>query len=221
VLGKTLLEYQIERLRGVKLASDVVIATSTNSLDDSIVKLCETLNVTFYRGSEEDVLSRYYEAAIINSADVVVRVTSDCPVIDPRIIDKAIQYYLDNAEKCDLVSNCLERTYPRGMDTEVFSFKALSEASHNAKKRSEREHVTSYLYDSNNNYKTANILYSSNQSGHRWTVDTREDFQLIELIISTLYPDNKMFSVEECLALLKQHPEWSKINTHVNQKNIN
>ena len=121
VLGKPLLGYQIERLQHVQNADDVVVATTINPADDPIVEFCQTSQTQFYRGSEEDVLSRYYYAAQQFNADTVVRVTSDCPLIDPQVVEQVIRTYLQNIPSYDYVSNCLSRTYPRGMDTEVFS----------------------------------------------------------------------------------------------------
>ncbi|NLX01599.1 MAG: NTP transferase domain-containing protein, partial [Syntrophomonadaceae bacterium] len=145
VLGKPLLEYQIERLKRTNEADELVIATTTNNTDQPIVEICKRLGVAYYRGSEEDVLSRYYEAATKFGADVVVRVTSDCPLIDPTVVDKVIKHYKDNWDKYDYVSNTLTRTYPRGMDTEVFSYKVLQEVYYNAQEQPEREHVTPYI----------------------------------------------------------------------------
>lgn len=117
VLGKTLLEYQIERVKRSKTIDEIIIATTTKESDNPIVQLCQQLSIPYYRGSEEDVLLRYYEAATEFNVDVVVRLTSDCPVIDPKVIDKVITYYVNNRSKYDYVSNS---SYPRGMDTEVF-----------------------------------------------------------------------------------------------------
>lgn len=216
VLGKPLLEYQIDRLHRVKLAHEIVIATTTNVTDEPIVELCDRLSIPYFRGSEEDVLARYYGAALQHKADVVVRVTSDCPLIDPQVIDRVIQHYID--DRYDYVSNCLERTYPRGMDTEVFSFKALDEAFLEATAQPDREHVTPFIHQQSDRYKLGSVLYNRNCSQHRWTVDTPEDFALIQKILESIYPQNPEFSLEDCLELLDRHPEWSKINAHIEQK---
>ena len=194
VLGKPLLEYQIERLKRANEADQLVIATTTNDTDQPIVELCKRLGVAYYSGSEEDVLSRYYEAATEFGADVVVRVTSDCPLIDPAVVDKVIKHYKDNWDKYDYVSNTLTRTYPRGLDTEVFSYKVLQEAFFNAKEQSEREHVTPYICWHPERYRLGNVFHHENQSQHRWTVDTPEDFELIKLILQELYPVSNKFT---------------------------
>lgn len=216
VLGKSLLEYQIERLQRVKLADELVIATTTNYTDDPIVELCDRAGVSYYRGSEEDVLARYYEAAKQHQADVIVRVTSDCPLIDPEIIDHVIQTYFDH--QCDYASNSLERTYPRGMDTEVFSFESLSQAYSDAIAKPDREHVTPFLHQQPERFKIIPVLNSENYSHHRWTVDTQEDFDLIKNILEAIYPQQPHFTMEDCLNLLNAHPEWQSINVHIEQK---
>lgn len=212
VLGKPLLSYLIERLKCVGQADALVIATTINPLDEAIVHLCEKENVPYFRGSEEDVLSRYCEAAKLHKAGTVVRVTSDCPLIDPEVIDEVIMFY--RKQSVDYASNALTRTYPRGMDTEVFSFKALEEAAEEATLSSEREHVTPFIYQHPERFKLANLSYVTNQSHHRWTVDTKEDFQLISKLLEALYPTHPHFTLKDLLELIKKHPEWSSINQH-------
>jgi len=218
VLGKPLLEYQIERLQRVKLADQIVIATTINDADQPIIDLCDRLSIHYYRGSEDDVLARYHGAAIAHQADVMVRVTSDCPVIDPQVIDQVIRFYVDAYPKYDYVSNCLGRTYPRGMDTEVFSFKSLDEAFHQATVQGDREHVTPFIHRQFDRYNLGQVNYFKNHSEHRWTVDTIEDFELIKRIIESLYPFKPEFSLQDCLELLSQNPEWNMINQHIEQK---
>ena len=215
VLGKPLLEYQIERLQRVKLADKIIVATTTNNTDQPIVDLCDRLTVPYYRGSEDDVLARYHGTAIAHEADVVVRVTSDCPVIDPQVIDQVIKFYVDSYPKYDYVSNCLERTYPRGMDTEVFAFKVLDEAFHQATAQSDREHVTPFIHQQADRYNLGQVGCFEDYSNHRWTVDTPEDFELIRKIIEDLYPLKPKFSLTDCLELLSRNPEWMLINKHV------
>jgi spore coat polysaccharide biosynthesis protein SpsF len=218
VLGKPLLEYQIERLKRVKLAKEIVIATTTNATDDRIAALCDRLLISYFRGSEADVLARYHSAATNHQADAIVRVTSDCPLIDPQEIDKVIQYYIQHQDQYDYVSNCLKRTYPRGMDTEVLSFKALNEAFIEATEQPDREHVTPFINRQPKRYNLGHVLYADDHSQHRWTVDTSEDFELIQKILEAIYPQNPEFSLEDCLRLLDQYPEWSTINAHIEQK---
>ncbi len=219
VIEKPLLEYQIERLRKLTEANQLVIATTTNDTDIPIVELCNRMGVEYYKGSEEDVLSRYYEAATKFEADIVVRVTSDCPLIDPAIVDRVIKYYKDEGNY-DYVSNTLIRTYPRGMDTEVFSFKVLEEVYLNAQEISEREHVTPFIYKNPGHYKLGNVRNNEDKSEHRWTVDTTEDFELISMIIEQLYFSNPSFGLSDILELLHDNPQWKKINDSIEQKII-
>lgn len=220
VLGKPLLEYQIERLRRVEPADGIVIATTTNHTDEPIVELCHRLNVPVTRGSEDDVLTRYYEAATLHAADVVVRVTSDCPVIDPNVVARVIRFYLERRESFDYVSNGLKRTFPRGMDVEVLSYRALREAYAEAVERSEREHVTPFIYHHPERYRLANVAFDIEASHHRWTVDTAEDFELVRRIIESLYPTDHDFTLGDILALLEIHPDWAHINAHIEQKKL-
>lgn len=218
VLGKPLLEYQIERLQRVKLADEIVIATTTNQTDAPIVDLCNSLSVAHFRGSEDDVLARYYGAATAHQADVVVRVTSDCPLIDPQVINQVIDYYLQNQSTYDYVSNSIKRTYPRGMDTEVFSFSVLQQAFSEATPPPDREHVTPFIHRQPERYRLGHVTYSEDCSHHRWTVDTPEDFELIQKIIEAVYPNQPCFTLEDCLRSLQQHPDWYFINSDIEQK---
>ncbi|AMA08230.1 cytidylyltransferase domain-containing protein [Picosynechococcus sp. PCC 73109] len=218
VSGKSLLEYQIERLKRVESAENIIIATTVNEADQPITELCERLSIDYFRGSEADVLSRYYQAALVHQADVVVRVTSDCPLIDPLVIDQVIQCYLNHQLEYDYVSNSLKRTYPRGMDTEVFSFKALEEAFQEATAQPDREHVTPFIYRQPERYTLGHVTYSEDYSHYRWTVDTPEDFELIQKVIETLHPKNPKFTLENCFELLEKYPNWSEINSHIEQK---
>jgi spore coat polysaccharide biosynthesis protein SpsF len=215
VAGKSLLEHQIERLRRTRMSDEIVIATTTNEADLPIVELCEKLNVCYHRGSEENVLSRYYETAIKYKADVIVRVTSDCPVIDPMVIDSVINLFLEKYPDLDYLSNTRERTFPRGMDTEVFSMQTLEETFQEATEKLDLEHVTHFIRRQNDRYNVEGLTYHENQSSHRWTVDTQEDLDLVSKIINALYTVKTDFTLEDILKLLEENPEWVKINAHV------
>ncbi|WP_339179798.1 glycosyltransferase family protein [Oceanobacillus sp. FSL W7-1293] len=217
ILDKPLLEYQIERLRKCQTLDQIVIATTTKVADKPLVDFCQSLGVSYYRGSEEDVLSRYYEAATLYDGDVIVRLTSDCPIIDPEVVDKVVTSYLNNPVY-DYVSNTLERSYPRGLDTSLITYSSLKEAYHKADDNLDREHVTRYIYNRPNEYDLLNISNDKNASHHRWTVDTNEDFRLITKIIESLYPVNPDFVLADMLHLLNENPDWVKINKHIEQK---
>ena len=166
-----------------------------------------------------DVLSRYYDAAKQFNADVVMRVTSDCPLLDPVEAGKVLQLYLDNLGRYDYVSNFVnERTYPRGMEAEVFSFRVLEEASREASEPRDREHVTMFIYTRPERYRLGTVRYGSDESRYRLTVDTGADFELVGKIIESLYPSKNIFGLRDVLELMKKNPEWELINRHVKQK---
>ena len=221
VMGKPLLEYQVERMKRVKSADEIVIATTWGDADRVIVDYCDRLPIRCFRGSEQDVLSRYYEAAKASLADVVVRLTSDCPLIDPSIVERVLEYYFDHSVEYDYVSNCLIRTYPRGMDTEVFPMRVLEEGFREAADPQDREHVTAFFYRHDRRYRVSNVAYSRDCSRHRWTVDTEEDFLLIKQILEILYPKKPDFSMEDVLDLIERDPRLFSINAHVEQKELN
>lgn len=218
VLGKPLLAYQVERLQRVKLADAVVLATTINDVDHLLVDFAQAHNLPCHRGSEEDVLSRYRGAAEEVGADVIVRVTADCPLIDPAVIDEVINAFVKAQPDCDYASNTLRRTYPRGMDCEVFGRKTLEIAYAEAVEPAHREHVTPFMYQNPDRFVLRSVEYESDHSDHRWTVDTVEDLALVSLILEHLYPENPCFTLEDCLSLLAQHPDWSRINAGVQQK---
>ncbi|MCG6173186.1 glycosyltransferase family protein [Anoxybacillus sp. LAT_35] len=220
VLGKTLLEYQMERVKKAKTIDEMIIATTTKESDDPIVQLCQQLSIPYYRGSEEDVLSRYYETATKFGVDVVVRLTSDCPIVDPNVIDKVVEHYLENKDRYDYVSNTLARTYPRGLDTEVVSYEVLKRAHEDAKELVYREHVTAYIYHHPDQFRLCNVSNEKDESKHRWTVDTEEDFLLIKNILEILYPINPLFTLKDVIQVLQDKPEWVEINAHIEQKKL-
>ncbi|WP_434303281.1 cytidylyltransferase domain-containing protein [Clostridium botulinum] len=220
ICGKTVLEHDIDRLRRIKNIDKIIIATTTLEKDNVIIKECERLRVKYFRGSEEDVLSRYYYAAKENNADVVVRVTSDCPLIDPQVSENIIEFYLDNKDKYDYVSNTIDRTYPRGLDTEVFSFESLEKAFKESKLQRDREHVTPYIWDNPQIFKLAQYKNDKDYSNLRWTLDTEEDFILIKEIYKELYNGEHAFYFEDILKLVKQRSELLEINKNVKQKSI-
>jgi len=218
VWGRPLLDYQVERLRRSKLAHELVIATTTNTADDVLEEFCRKRQVPVFRGSEEDVLARYYFAALEHRAELVVRVTADCPVIDPEVVDRVIGRFLERAAAVDYVSNTQLRTYPRGMDTEVFAFEALRRAHEGATLEYEREHVTPYLYRHPELFRVEQVVHTVDWSAHRWTVDTAEDFELVRRIIEALYERNPRFGLADILAFVEANPCLMKINAHVVQK---
>lgn len=187
--GKTLLEIHINRLRKVKLVEDIFIATTISNEDDVIVDLAKTLNIKYSRGSVNDVLDRFYQTVKNENADFIVRLTSDCPLIDPNLIDEVIEVAIN--KNLDYYSNGIIESYPDGQDIEVFKFAALKLAWENAKLISEREHVTPYIRVNSSYYKklpftSDNHLSPVNYNNVRLTVDEINDFLVIEKIIKDL-----------------------------------
>lgn len=218
--GRPMLSYQIERLRRVRSAQRIVVATTDLATDQPIVDFCAAEGVACVRGSEQDVLSRYWQAASLFDASVVVRVTSDCPLLEPELVDDAIAAYREGGAY-DYVSNMLQPTWPYGMAVEVFSAAALKDAHAEASDPAEREHVTPFIYWRPQRYRLRSLTRQPDLSSHRWTVDTPEDFRLVSLILEALYPQRPQFSMSDVLALLEQHPDWTGINANVQQKSVN
>lgn len=216
VQNRPLLSFFIERLKKAKYVDTLVIATSDNTSDDPIAKTAREQGAFVFRGSEVDVLDRYLQASKAVEADVVVRVTADCPLLDPLIVDKVINCF--SLKNYDYVSNTLEWTYPRGMDVEVFTQKCLARAAEESTSPNEREHVTLYIYKHPEIFRLGNVAYPRNVSDYRFTVDTEEDFVLISKIFEELYPINPYFTFEDVLSLMSKHPDWKAINANVKQK---
>ncbi len=214
--GEPMLTRLVERLKRVHRTDQIVIATTTNATDEPIVDLCRQLGVHCHRGSELDVLARYAEAARVHQADVVVRITSDCPLIDPALVDDVIVRFQRGDADC--VSNMRPPTWPFGMAVEVFSASALAEAHAEATQAAEREHVTPYLYAHPQRYRLHNVASPNDLSGQRWTVDTPEDYELVRRLFDTVFPDHPEFTLADLLAAMQAHPDWLMINQHVRQK---
>lgn len=220
LFGKPVIQHVIERIGQSKEIDEIVIATTNLTQDDVIAKEAKKIGVKCFRGSEEDVLSRYYYAAAKYEIETVVRVTSDCPLIDPFITDSIIKCFKDN--NFDIVTNASSdlrtRTYPRGLDTEVFSFSALEDAFNYAKEHYQREHVTPYIYEN-----AKSIYYykdSQDYSKYRWTLDTCEDFELIKTIYTKLYKGEHNFYYKDILNLIEKYPFIAEINEGVEQKKL-
>lgn len=220
IKGKTVLEHVIERVKQSKLIDEIIIATTVQEKDNAIEKETVKCGVKVFRGSEDDVLSRYYYAARENELDVVIRITSDCPLIDPFVIDKIISSYLNG--DYDIVTNASpdvsQRTFPRGLDTEVLSYDILEKAFRNAKETYQREHVTPYIYE--NSKKISFYKNDVNYSKYRWTLDTKEDFELIRKVYDHLYKEKHNFYLEEIIELFNQEPDLYLINAHIEQKKL-
>lgn len=210
--GITLLEFLIQRLKRSKSISKIVIATTDKKTDDVLAGYAKKLGVGCFRGSEEDVLDRTYNAARQHGADVIVRITSDCPLNDPALIDSMVDEFLH--ADLDYLCNRKPPTYPDGFDIEVFSFKSLEKAWEEAKFRFEREHVTPYISEHEDIFRVKSISYPKDYSHLRLTVDYEEDFELVKQVYEALYGKNPMFTLEDILDFLNKNPALLKINAH-------
>lgn len=215
VLGKPLLTYLIERLNRSRWINQLVIATSIEVADDVIADYCQQHHIEVYRGSEKDVLSRYFEAAHAFAADLVVRICADSPLIDPALVDELLEEYLLEGSNWDYFSNTIKQSCPFGMNTEVFTFAALAKAHSEANQRYEREHVTPYLYRHPELFSVHEKHYEPDRSNIRLTVDTPEDFVLIEQIIKGVVPITVDFDLPDILKFLERNPDLLKINENV------
>jgi spore coat polysaccharide biosynthesis protein SpsF len=215
--GETVLARVVGRLRHATLLDDIMVATTRSAVDDAIVSECQRLAVSCFRGSEEDVLDRYYQAAQVCRADVLVRITSDCPLIDPGLVDETISVFYD--QQADYASNTITHTYPRGLDTEVFSRAPLGRAWVEARKSYEREHVTPYFYEHPELFRIASTRGRTDNSQFRWTLDTPEDLQLIRTIYSR-FGNKDDFGWLEAIALMENEPELAELNSHILQKSM-
>lgn len=222
ICGQTVLEHDVNILRLVPNIDEIVIATTIEEQDDQIVQEASRLGVKCFRGSENDVLSRYYFAAKENNADIVVRVTSDCPCMDNIVIENIINEFkkYNISEHIDYMSNTIERTFPRGYDVEVFKFESLEKAFLNAKKDYEREHVTPYIYDLSNKYKLKMHKNEKDYSEYRVTLDTQEDFQVITAIYKELFVEKRYFSMQDVVEFLNNNPQIAYINKEIEQKKL-
>ncbi|MCF8473603.1 MAG: glycosyltransferase family protein [Emcibacter sp.] len=218
VCGRSLLDYHISRLSHSRLIDKLIVATTINETDNAIEQFCNHRNIACVRGSEDDVLSRYHKALKAYPADIVVRVTSDCPLIDPVLLDNIIQYFLDHRDRYDYIT-VNDNNFPRGLGAEVFSSNALKTANTLGTEPYQREHVTPYIYRKNSEFRCG--IYPSEESSghHRWCVDEPADFDLISKMI-TAFDGRDDFTWKECLALFEHNPEWFNINNQVKQKTL-
>jgi len=213
ILGRRMLERQLERVARAGLIDRLIVATSDQPDDDAIADLCHYAAFECFRGSLTDVLDRYYQAARRYRPDTVVRLTGDCPLADPEVIDLGIRFFLEN--RFDYASNCVERTYPIGLDAEVFRFGCLEDAWREARLPSEREHVTPFIKNHPERFSIGHFKNDRDLSCHRWTVDELADYDFVKAIYEALYPANPRFTTDDILHLLAERPELTEINYHI------
>lgn len=217
---KSVLWHVLNRLKHSKKLQTIILATSTVPEDKQLKTIADELDIPTFFGSLDDVLSRYYYAAKEYKIDPIVRITADCPVIDPGIVDEIIRGFL----KGSYDSYSLSGAFPDGLDTQVFSFKALSIAFNEAKLPSEREHVGGRFFEKNRQrFKVGGFEKFKDKADFRWTIDEPEDYEFLKKVFSELYKNKPLFSHQDIFDLLKRKPELTKINSHIirNEKYLN
>jgi spore coat polysaccharide biosynthesis protein SpsF len=213
--GKPLLVRMVERVQAAVLSGTVVVATSINPEDDVLAELCRAEDLLCYRGDPEDVLDRHYRAGQTLEATTVIKIPSDVPLIDPRVIDRVISYYLAHEGDYDFVSNLHPASYPDGNDVEIMTMPALETAWREATRPLEREHTTPYLWENADRFRVGNVAWEMGldySMSHRWTIDYPADYDFISVVYEALYSPDRHFSLEDILAYLEEHPEVAAIN---------
>jgi len=210
--GITVLESLLNQLNYSKLFNDKIIATTSNSEDDVIFNFCKSKEIKCYRGSQDDVLDRYYNCAKKFSINTIIRITSDCPLMDPQVVDAVIDFYLKNSY--DYVNNCYNRTYPYGNDVEIFSLKVLEKVWEKATKPSEREHVTPYIYNNPDEFSLGWIENKENLSEFHWTIDRKEDLIFVQNIFKKI--SKRPILMKDIIDVIKDDPSLLEINKNTN-----
>ena len=212
IAGQTLIAHVIDRTLACKTVGRVLIATTRGPEDDPLEEAARAKEVGIFRGSADDVLDRFYQAATEEGCDIIVRITADDPFKDPGIVDEITQRLLQD-NTLDYASNTIEPTYPEGLDVEVFRYTALARAWRDAKLPSEREHVTPYIWKNTHIFRVLSITTKPDLSHLRWTLDYREDLDFTRAIYARLYKGS-IFTTAELLALLEREPELKELNKH-------
>lgn len=210
IVGKPMIQLHIERLQRASRIDKLVVATSSNGEDNAIAQLCQNLGVDCYQGDLDNVLDRFYQAACRWPAKHIIRLTADCPLASPELIDKVIEQHIK--EQNDFTTNAVPHTFPDGLDVEVLAFSALKIAWQNASSVFEKEHVTPYITEHAEQFKIGHQLSRVNLKHQRWSVDYPEDFELVKFVYDNLYKHNQQFDTQAIIALLTKHPEIFALN---------
>lgn len=213
--GKEVLWHVVERLKKSKYINEIIIATTDKQQDDTIAAFCAQHQVTCFRGEELDVLKRYYDAAKSNKLDIIVRVTSDCPLIDPAVVDRLIETLIEG--DLEYVSNSFEKTYAKGLECSAFTFKALERCMKEAVKPEHREHVVLYMRENPTLFATAGVRNTSDDSDFRITLDEEDDYKLLSMIYDQLYIENEIIPIGQALEFITNN-NLKSLNAHVEQK---
>ena len=212
--GRPMLARVVERVSASRLIEGVVVATSSDDSDDKLAAHCRSNGIRYHRGPLDDVLTRFVQAGRREGADVIVRITADCPLIDPALIDAVVT--IRDAHRADYASNVVSRRYPRGLDVEVFTAEALARADREGLEPHHREHVTPYLYEQPGRFQVVGLDCERDLSAHRWTVDTEADLDLVRGIQQRL--ENPLAGWREVLAVVEREPNLARRNAHIKQK---
>ena len=218
IQNKTLLELQINRLKHSQKADMIIVATSVEHADNEVSAECERLGIPCFRGSENNVLERFYQAANCYGIDVIIRTNADCPFIDAIQIDKLINIWNAKYPNIDYVSNILEESFPLGMHIEIFSKEAIKIALDQSIAEDEHEHVTAYIYRNTTIFRILNVLNDEDLSAYRWTIDYPEDFLLVKEVYKNFGVANSKFTMTDLVCFFKANPELQKINSQYKKK---
>lgn len=213
--GKPLFVQQASRMKASRFLQTIVVATSTDTADEIIETTCMHENLLCYRGHATDLLDRHFQAALQYNADVVIKMPSDCPLIDPAVIDEVLSYYLEHADDFDFVSNLHPASWPDGNDVEIMSMAALTKAWQEARKPMEREHTTPYFWENPQLFRIGNVSMPGGNDysmRYRFTIDYKEDYHFIQAVYDALYNINPSFTVSDIITLLEQRPDIYAIN---------
>ena len=202
----------INRVKKAKNIDQIILATSNTDTEKILLEIAKKFKIIGFAGDEKDVLDRFYNAAIIYAANPIVRITGDCPLVDPILLDKKVEIY--QANDYDYMSNTIERTFPDGLDIEIFSSEVLKISNKEAKWLSEREHVTPYILKNQNDFRIYNYKNKQNLSNLRWCVDEEDDLIMIRKIFQEMRP-NQFFSTDDALKIILKRPDISKINSGI------
>lgn len=216
--GYPLIWHVVNRLKSSQKIEQIVLATTTNPSDAALQIWADAQGIRCFRGSEDNVLDRYFQAAKLHNASTIVRITADDPFKDPQVIDQVIEYFFAN--NLDFAYNNNPPSYPEGLDTEVFSFEALDKANKTAATAFEREHVTQHFYKNTEMFSQQNISYKENISHLRWTIDTSEDLEMTKVVYKEFFKGKEVFLLEDILKLLTEKPDIQKMNQDVSRSSM-
>jgi spore coat polysaccharide biosynthesis protein SpsF len=212
IQNQYLVEHVINRVKSTKNIDQIILATTNKEEDKILLKIAKKNNIIGYAGEVNNVLKRYFKCAEKFNADPIIRITADCPLIDPIIIEKILKFFQRNT--FDYVTNTLPPTFPDGLDVEIFSFDSLKKSYNKAKLKSEKEHVTPYIRNHKKLFKTFNLKHNLDLSQHRWTVDEKLDLKFVRLIYAKMKPE-KFFGMKEILSIIDKNPILSNINHNI------